>query len=101
MTEIMKTEPVVYTKNFGDYGQSEDNFVASQELTVTITLQEYRNLIKARALSDNKYGKLESEKWEITRELEKVKDRLCEANSKLARIQTTTNFDENKDDENV
>ena len=101
MTEIMKTEPVVYTKNFGNYDQSEDNFVASQELTVTITLQEYRNLIKASALSHNKYDKLQSEKWEIDRELEKVKNQLGEANSKLAQIQTTTNFYENKDDENV
>jgi len=98
MTEIMKTEPVIYTKNFGDYDQSEDNFVASQELTVTITLHEYRNLIKAYAISDNKYDKLQSEKWEIDRELKKVKDQLGEANSKLAQIQTTTNFDENKDD---
>ena len=97
----MKTEPVVYTKNFGNYDQSEDNFVASQELTVTITLQEYRNLIKASALSHNKYDKLQSEKWEIDRELEKVKNQLGEANSKLAQIQTTTNFYENKDDENV
>ena len=93
MTEIMKTEPVVYTKNFGDYGQSENNFVASQELTVTITLQEYRNLIKACVLSDNKYDKLQNEKWKIDRELEKVKDQLGEANSKLAQIQTTTKDD--------
>ena len=90
MTEIMKTEPVVYTKNFGDYNQSEDNFVAIQELTVTITLHEYRNLIKASALADNKYDKLQSEKWKIDLELEKVKDQLDEANNKLVQIKTAT-----------
>lgn len=95
---ILEKETVIYTKNFGDYNQSEDNFVANQELTVTITLQEYRSLIKACAISDNKYNKLQSEKWDADRELEKVKNQLGEANSKLAQIQTTTNLDENKDD---
>ncbi len=48
-----------------EYGYNEDDFVQSgenmQELTVTITLCEYRNLIKDITYQDNTIEKLEEE----------------------------------------
>lgn len=52
MTENIKTEQHYYTKDFSGYRNEEDNFVANQELTVTITLNEYRKLIEIKAVKD-------------------------------------------------
>lgn len=47
------------------YDYNEDNFVQVgeqlNELTVTITLEEYRNLIKEQGYSDNAIEKLQTE----------------------------------------
>lgn len=52
MAENIKTEQHYYTKDFSGYRNEEDNFVANQELTVTITLNEYRKLIEIKAVKD-------------------------------------------------
>ncbi len=54
MAENIKTEQHYYTKDFSGYRNEEDNFVANQELTVTITLNEYRKLIEIKAVKDKK-----------------------------------------------
>lgn len=52
MAKNIKTEQHYYTKDFSGYRNEEDNFVANQELTVTITLNEYRKLIEIKAVKD-------------------------------------------------
>ena len=55
-----------------EYGYNEDDFVQSgenmQELTVTITLCEYRNLINNIAHQDNTIEKLEEENEKLKKQ---------------------------------
>ena len=67
-----------------------DNYVVSQELTVTITLNEYRNLISNKAKHKTKIQEIKDEKhkewqgrYEAERERDKYKDKLTEANEML------------------
>ncbi|HCD9184932.1 TPA: hypothetical protein NEG45_002675 [Staphylococcus aureus] len=61
MAENIKTEQHYYTKDFSGYRNEEDNFVANQELTVTITLNEYRKLIEIKAVKDKEEDNEECE----------------------------------------
>lgn len=45
MTEIVKNDQVTYTKKIDGYNESH-GFLANQELTVTVNLTEYRELLK-------------------------------------------------------
>jgi hypothetical protein len=54
------------------YSQSED-FVILHELTVTITLHEYRDLIKSKASKDTEIQTLNIEKAKLREELETYK----------------------------
>ena len=71
MSETIKTSEHYYTKDFNTYKQSENNFVANQELTVTITLNEYRNLIGEAAKATAKIEEANKDKY--TREEENCK----------------------------
>ncbi|HDI6526765.1 TPA: hypothetical protein POB87_000425 [Staphylococcus aureus] len=64
MAENIKTEQHYYTKDFSGYRNEEDNFVANQELTVTITLNEYRKLIEIKAVKDKEEDNEEDEENE-------------------------------------
>ncbi|MGT2397974.1 hypothetical protein ACVPOR_09530 [Staphylococcus aureus] len=94
MTENIKTEQHYYTKDFSGYRNEEDNFVANQELTVTITLNEYRKLIEIKAVKDKERylqggsaGKRKNEKLE--KENIKLKNKIYELQ----------NEEDNKEDE--
>lgn len=70
----------VLDKKLRDYG-NHDNFVAPRELTVTITLNEYRSLLIAKGASDktiedlfNKNYKLEQKVQTLIHKLHKDTD---------------------------
>lgn len=50
--ESISEETQVLAKKINGWDSPEDNFVATGEITVTITLSEYRNLIKEKATKD-------------------------------------------------
>ena len=64
-----------------------DNFVQRdgkmQELLVTITLNEYRNLAKSEATSI----RLSSENWTLKKEKEELEAQLAELKQKLANME--------------
>ena len=72
MSEKTVTAEHFYTKDFNTYGQTENNFVASQEITVTITLNEYRNLISKNATASAEIEKVRSESYKKDREIERL-----------------------------
>lgn len=79
MSETIKSEPVYYTKDFDGYTQSENNFVANQELTVTITLNEYRDLVKANSEAEAEVRKAKSDAYAARREADDLKAKLIES----------------------
>ena len=67
-----------YKKEFNDYGQRNDH-ANGEELMVLITLAEYRELIRCRAVDDHEKDKLRSRLYETDRELASVKEKLLAA----------------------
>ena len=62
------------------------NYIASQEITVTITLSEYRNLVAEKATKDADIQKAKSDQYERNRrieELEKANETLKAENYEL------------------
>ena len=83
MSETIKTTEHYYTKEFNSYNNSENNFVANQELTITITLNEYRKLIQEVAkkeadIEEAKRGKwkAQNDKSDLEKEIEILKDKI-------------------------
>ncbi|MDG0860357.1 hypothetical protein [Staphylococcus equorum] len=89
MSETIKTHEHYYTKEFGRYYSEnpEDNFVANQELTVEITLNEYRKLIKENAESSSKLSNERSESSKLRNENEKLEEELKELKNKVYVLQ--------------
>lgn len=59
-------------ENKSDYNDSYRDYVAPGELTVTITLGEYRNLVK----SDMETTQLHSDNYDLRREKDKLQEQL-------------------------
>lgn len=83
--ENATTTNVVLNKKLDNYGWKAEDFVAPQELTVTITLGEYRDLVakvttREKAISDanaDKYQR-ESENKALRQEVSDLKAKLYE-----------------------
>ena len=56
--------------------RQEDNFIIEGELTVTITLNEYRELVSAKAIKEDAERKLRNEKYTIENEIKKLKEQI-------------------------
>lgn len=70
---------VILDKKIDRYNFESNDFLAAGELTVTITLSEYRKLVKDVATAQARIDKAEADRYERNRENE----RLTEENNKL------------------
>lgn len=70
---------VLLDKKLDRYGFENNDFLASGELTVTITLSEYRKLVKDCATAQARIDKAEADRYDRNRENE----RLTEENNRL------------------
>ena len=70
---------VLLDKKLDRYGFDNNDFLAAGELTVTITLSEYRKLVKDVATAQARIDKAEADRYDRNRENE----RLTEENNKL------------------
>lgn len=75
MTEIVKNDQVTYTKKFDGYNESHD-FLANQELTVTVTLAEYRELVKENSTSHNDISELKTQKWNLQKQVTELEEKI-------------------------
>ena len=90
------TENIVLNKKLESYKLDLHDYVAPQELTVTITLSEYRELLKENAVSKNKIDKLDSEKWKLKGQIDKLKEQVEYFESLMCK-QDETETTDNKD----
>lgn len=74
------TETLLQQKLERGYRSSEniDNFVEEKELTVTITLAEYRKLVSNEATATERINKAEADKYSRNTENNKLKERIKE-----------------------
>ena len=66
------------------YRFEEKNFILPQELTVTITLSEYRKLVQEVATKDPDISEARSARWEAEAEVKVLKEEISELNRSLA-----------------
>lgn len=88
----------VQDKKLESYDWGKDNFLAGQELTVTITLREYRELVASKATADQtvqasreKVVKLEAELKEAKAEAERLKAENYDLQNKVLAAQSRGN----------
>ncbi|MGK4058297.1 hypothetical protein AB0Y04_01005 [Loigolactobacillus coryniformis] len=78
MTEAVRNEQIFYTKDFDGYTHSQNDFVANQELTVQITLSEYRALISDNAVHEHELSKMRDKMYEVQHERDQLKQKVTE-----------------------
>lgn len=66
---------------------SNDNFVAPRELTLTITLGEYRNLISEHSRLSNSYSQLRETADSRLKEIQARDARIAELENQVAELQ--------------
>ena len=71
-------------ENKSNYSNDKDNYVAPGELTVTITLGDYRNLIK----SDMETTQLHSDNYDLRQEKDKLQKQLDACKKELTECKT-------------
>lgn len=74
----------VLDKKLRDYG-NHDNFIAPRELTVTITLNEYRSLLIAKGASDKTIEDLRNKNYELEQKVQTLIHKLYKATDADAR----------------
>lgn len=79
MSETYTRPDPIQEKKIGDYGKNLNDFIAAQELTVTITLNEYRALVTKAATAQSQIDQANKDKYTREQEIKTQK----EANEKL------------------
>ena len=68
----VKIENTILEKKMNDYGTNNKNFVAPGELTVTITVEEYRDLVSSDATRKSQIDEANADKYERNQKIEKL-----------------------------
>lgn len=74
---------VTYKKETSNYNDSINNYVAPDEITVTITLKEYRELVATKTSFEDAKAKLTNEKYAMQSERDELKRKLEGLSEKL------------------
>lgn len=80
MNTVLEEKMDAYSKNL-------DNFTAPQELTVTITLNEYRNLVSANATAQADIKKANDDKFERNCENGRLNKEVAALKAKIYELQ--------------
>lgn len=82
---------VVLDKKIEGYYFESNNFIAPQEITITITLAEYRELVKKVATRDADIDAANKDRYTRNSENEKLKAEIAELKAKLYELQNNMN----------
>lgn len=78
----------------------EDNFVATGEITVTITLSEYRDLIKEKATKGTEIQELRNSKYAANEQFKAAKAEIAELKEQIVKLKSLYPTQEVQGDEN-
>ncbi len=95
MENVNVCEPIL-GKKLDDYNFEKNNFTAAGELTVTITLSEYRSLVAANATRKTDIDKANSDKYERENENKRLKEEVSRLKAEIYELKTVT--DNSKED---
>lgn len=99
MENEKSTENQVLSGKIGGYNPEYNNFVCPGELTVQITLNEYRKLIEENATAQHRIDKADMERIEKRREVDQLKKENAELKEKIIQIAGKTTQDAPEEDE--
>ena len=71
--ENVTIKDVVFDKKADNYRFNSNDYVATSEITVTITLAEYRELVTAKAIADRKIEEANADRYERNSENDALK----------------------------
>lgn len=98
--ENSSEETQVLAKKINGWDRPEDNFVATGEITVTITLSEYRNLVKEKATKDAEIQELRNSKYSANEQIKVAKEEIAELKEQIVRLKSLYPTQEVQSDEN-
>lgn len=98
--ESISEEVQVLSKKMDKWDSPEDNFVATGEITVTITLSEYRNLIKEKATKDAEIQELRNSKYSADEQTKAAKAEIAELKEQIVKLKSLYPTQEVQSDEN-
>lgn len=94
-TDII-TNPVLQKKIDG---YRVDNFAVPQELTVTVTLSEYRELVANKAVCDAKVNEAIQARWKVEKERDNLRTTLTEVKGTLEQVSNDLSVANNRNEE--
>ena len=98
--ESISEETQALAKKMSKWDGPEDNFVATGEITVTITLSEYRDLIKEKATKGTEIQELRNSKYAADEQLKAAKAEIAELKEQIVRLKSLYPTQEVQSDEN-
>ena len=87
---------VILSKKLNKYGDNNNDFVATGELTVTITLSEYRALVASKATRDADINKANTDRFQRESENRSLKEEIAKLKAELYELKITNNTQEEK-----
>lgn len=95
MAESVNVTSAILDKKMEHYGWSAKDYVAENELTITITLAEYRDLLKAVATKQYDIDKANEDKYKRDSENKMLREEVEILRAKLYELHNNHNEKEN------
>jgi hypothetical protein len=88
MAESVKVTSTILDKKMEHYNWKANDYVAENELTITITLAEYRELVASNALKNYDIAKANEDKYKRDDENRRLKDEVNALRARLYELQS-------------
>lgn len=89
MAESVNVTSTILDKKIEHYDWKANNFVAEGELTITITLVEYRELVTSNATKEHSIAKANADKYERDAQNARLKEEVESLRAKLYELSTS------------
>lgn len=96
--ENTSTINAVLEKKLDSYSSNNKDFVAPQEITVTITLNEYRDLVERNATREEAIKKAEANKYERDQENSKLREEVAALKAEIYELKKNAETANDKED---
>ena len=83
-----------FGKEVDRYEDSVNNYFGENEIRVTITLNEYRELVSIKATTDSRVKKAEEDKWTRENDIRNLKEENARLKAELYELQKKLNKEE-------
>lgn len=92
MTESVNVTSAVLDKKMETYSWKANDYVAENELTITITLSEYRELVRSAATKQHDIDKANEDKYVREAENRRLKEEVESLRARIYELQNNCNF---------